>query len=73
MWRLADQQLDEFASQGTCEFLEDYARPFSGLVIVDLLGIPPKDHEQFRALFSGQVVGGIEDDVLTGRTIRWSG
>src|SRR5262245_50918713 len=65
MWRLADRQLDEFMASGTCEFLEDYARPFSGLVIADLLGVPPEDHQEFRAVFSGKVVGGIEDDSLT--------
>jgi cytochrome P450 len=65
MWRLADAQLDEFVSRGTCEFLDEYARPFSGLVIADLLGVPTEDHEEFRAVFSGKVVGGIEDDSLT--------
>ena len=65
MWRLADEQLDEFVSRGTCEFLDDYARPFSGLVIADLLGVPTEDHEEFRAVFSGQVVGGIDDDSVT--------
>jgi cytochrome P450 len=65
MWRLADEQLDEFVSRGACEFLDEYARPFSGLVIADLLGVPPEDHEEFRAVFSGKVVGGIEDDSLT--------
>jgi cytochrome P450 len=65
MWRLADEQLDEFVSRGKCEFLDEYARPFSGLVIADLLGVPPEDHEEFRAVFSGKVVGGIEDDSLT--------
>lgn len=65
MWQLADRQLDEFMATGACEFLDDYARPFSGLVIADLLGVPSEDHEEFRAVFSGQVVGGIEDDELT--------
>lgn len=65
MWRLADEQLDEFVSRGTCEFLDDYARPFSGLVIADLLGVPPEDHEEFRVAFSGKVSGGIEDDSIT--------
>ena len=64
-WRLADEQLDEFLSRGTCEFLDEFARPFSGLVIADLLGLPQEDHEEFRAHFSGKVVGGIEDDALT--------
>ena len=54
-----------FLSRGTCEFLDEFARPFSGLVIADLLGLPQEDHEEFRAHFSGKVVGGIEDDALT--------
>ena len=31
MWRLADRHLDGFVDRGSCEFLADYARPFSGL------------------------------------------
>jgi cytochrome P450 len=65
MWQLADQQLDKFVSRRECEFLADYARPFTGLVIVDLLGIPVEDHEEFDAMFSGQFVGAIEDDSLS--------
>jgi cytochrome P450 len=65
MWRLADQQLDEFLSRGSCEFLDDYARPFSGLVIADLLGVPIEDHEEFRDVFSGKFSGGVEDDSMT--------
>lgn len=65
MWRLADQQLDEFLSRGNCEFLDDYARPFSGLVIADLLGVPVEDHEEFRDVFSGKFSGGVEDDSMT--------
>ncbi|OSC24010.1 cytochrome [Mycobacterium vulneris] len=65
MWRLADQQLDEFLSRGSCEFLDDYARPFSGLVIADLLGVPVEDHEEFRDVFSGKFSGGVGDDSVT--------
>ncbi len=65
MWRLADEQLDEFVSRGRCEFLDDYARPFSGLVIADLLGIPAEDHTEFRSVFSGRLVGQIDDDSTT--------
>ena len=73
MWRLADQQLDKFVSRRECEFLADYARPFTGLVIVDLLGIPAEDHEEFDAMFSGQVVGDIEDDSIsrTHNPLEW--
>jgi cytochrome P450 len=48
MWRLADRQIDEFSSRGECEFLHDYANPFTLLVVADLLGVPEADHEQFR-------------------------
>lgn len=65
MWRLADEQLDEFLSRGSCEFLDEYARPFSGLVIADLLGVPVEDHEEFREVFSGKFSGGVEDDSVT--------
>ncbi len=48
MWRLADRQLDEFLGRGTCEFVHDYATPFTLLVIADLLGVPEEDHATFR-------------------------
>jgi cytochrome P450 len=51
MWRLADSQLDEFIADGRCEFLTQYAKPFATMVIVDLLGVPHDDHEEFRAIF----------------------
>jgi cytochrome P450 len=65
MWRLADQQLDRFVSRGACEFLADYARPFSGLVIADLLGIPAEDHDELRRLFSGNRSDRSRDDITT--------
>lgn len=65
MWRLADQQLDGFVERGQCEFLDDYARPFSGLVIVDLLGIPTGIHEESRAVNEGLVVGSVEDESVS--------
>jgi cytochrome P450 len=48
MWRLADQQLDEFASDGRCEFIRAYTQPFAMLVVADLLGVPEAQHQQFR-------------------------
>jgi cytochrome P450 len=65
MWLLADQQLDKLVDRGRCEFLRDYARPFTGLVVVDLLGIPVEDHEEFIATFEGQVVGNVQDDSVS--------
>ncbi|MDP9168593.1 MAG: cytochrome P450, partial [Actinomycetota bacterium] len=48
MWRLADECLDDFVADGKCEFLSAYAKPFSLLVIADLLGVPQDDHDEFR-------------------------
>ena len=71
MWRLADQQLDTFADRGSCEFLDDYARPFSTLVIADLLGIPEMDHEEFRDAMTNEVVGALDDDSPTHNPLVW--
>jgi cytochrome P450 len=51
MWRLADRQLDEFASAGRGEFIGGYAQPFAMLVVADLLGVPEADHQRFREGF----------------------
>ena len=48
MWRLADRQIDEFIARGKCEFIRDYANPFTLLVIADLLGVPETEHDTFR-------------------------
>lgn len=48
MWRLADHQIDQFIGQGRCEYLTEYANPFTLFVIADLLGVPEEDHEEFR-------------------------
>jgi cytochrome P450 len=53
MWRLADRQLDEFIERGACEFVHDYANPFTLLVIADLLGVPEEDHATFRKEMQG--------------------
>jgi cytochrome P450 len=69
MWRLADQQLDEFVAGGECEFIADYAQPFAMLVVADLLGVPESDHELFRErLLIGRkqtgTLGGLGDEGL---------
>ncbi len=53
MWRLADRQIDEFLDRGACEFVHDYANPFTLLVIADLLGVPEADHATFREELQG--------------------
>jgi cytochrome P450 family 150 subfamily A5 len=53
MWRRADRQIDRFIDRGRCEFISDYAGPFTLYVIADLLGVPEEDHEWFREELQG--------------------
>ncbi len=72
MWRLADQQLDTFLAKGECEFLTDYAKPFSLLVIADLLGVPAEDHEDFKTVFANETVGELGKDAPTSHNpLEW--
>jgi cytochrome P450 len=48
MWRLADQVFDEFFARGECEFVKQYALPFTLLVVADLLGVPDEDRQTVR-------------------------
>ncbi|MCT7658079.1 cytochrome P450 [Mycobacterium deserti] len=58
IWRLADRQLDEFITNGRCEFLSEYAKPFATLAITDLLGVPEDDRQEIRhALGAGRAPG----------------
>lgn len=57
MWRLADRHFDEFLGDARCEFIADFAGPFSMVVIADLLGVPEEDHDLFRR-GTGQAKGG---------------
>jgi cytochrome P450 len=54
MWTLAEGLIDELADLGEVEFCSAYARPFTLLVIADLLGVPREDHETFRGWLGGQ-------------------
>ena len=75
MWKLADVQLDEFLENGRCEFLAEYAKPFSLLVIADLLGVPEEDHKQFRSVLGadrpGARVGSLEQEVVAENPLQF--
>lgn len=75
MWRLADECLDDFIANGQCEFLSAYAKPFSLLVIADLLGVPECDHDEFRQVLGaprpGAIVGSLEGDQLAMNPLAW--
>ncbi len=66
MWRLADEFIDRFLDAGEVEFSAQYASPFTGLVIADLLGVPEDDMPRFRAWFDAQVGNISEGSAITG-------
>jgi cytochrome P450 len=76
MWRLADRHIDEFIADGKCEFLAAYARPFSLLVVADLLGVPEEDHEKFRTNFGaqrpGSNIGGLDHEPISMNPLQWA-
>jgi cytochrome P450 len=76
MWRLADRHIDEFIADGKCEFLAAYAKPFSLLVVADLLGVPESDHEEFRESFGagqpGTNIGGLDHEVIAQNPLAWA-
>jgi cytochrome P450 len=75
MWRLADECLDDFIANGKCEFLSAYAKPFSLLVIADLLGVPHEDHDEFRAVLGaprpGSQVGSLDGEIVALNPLEW--
>ena len=72
MWRLVDQQIDKFIDRGACEFMADFAKPLSMLVIADLLGVPEEDHRSFRAVLGDEVVGDISDsETVAHNPLMW--
>ena len=61
---------------GDCEFIGEYANPFTLFVIADLLGVPEEEHEEFRAALArrpnNNAVGSTKDHVAqpTGVALR---
>jgi cytochrome P450 len=76
MWRLADRHIDEFVADGQCEFLTAYARPFSLIVVADLLGVPEEDHEEFREAFGamrpGTRIGALDHEPIATNPLAWA-
>ncbi|WP_330255259.1 cytochrome P450 [Nocardia sp. NBC_00565] len=75
MWRLVDRQLDEFLAKGRCEFVSEYAKPFSLMVIADLLGVPEEEHEELRTVLGadrpGTKVGSLDHEPMATNPLEW--
>jgi cytochrome P450 len=53
MWRWADVQIGEILEADQCEFVREFAQPFTALIIADLLGVPEEDRVAFREEMTG--------------------
>ena len=69
MWRLVDQQLDQFLDAGRCEFLSEYAKPFATSAIIDLLGVPEEDRPEFLAALGAETRDGSRVGSLDGEPV----
>jgi cytochrome P450 family 150 subfamily A5 len=52
MWRYANDLIDRFIGEKSCEMVNAYAEPFTLTVIADLEGVPEADHSLFRERLS---------------------
>jgi cytochrome P450 len=71
MWGAASEEMERLAPQGECEFLGDFAQPFSMLVIADLLGIPPSDRPALRERVLAKGSPGVVGQGLQGSHLQY--
>jgi cytochrome P450 len=71
MWRAAGEELDRVTSTGRCEFLGEFAQPFSMLVIADLLGIPEADRPALRERILAKGSPGVVGQRLQGSHLQY--
>jgi cytochrome P450 len=74
VWRLADRQIDEFMAAGECEYISQYANPFTLFVIADLLGVPEEEHEEFRGALArrpGNNAVGSTTEMISLNPLEW--
>jgi cytochrome P450 len=60
---LCDQLLDIAFERGEADLVADYAYPLPVQVIVEMLGVPAEDHEQFK-VWSDALARGLDPDFL---------
>jgi cytochrome P450 len=61
--QICDTLLDTAFERGSCDLVADYAYPLPVQIIVEMLGVPAEDHEQFR-VWSDALARGLDPDFL---------
>ena len=60
---ICDGLLDAALERGEVDLVADYAYPLPVQIIVEMLGVPAEDHEQFR-VWSHALARGLDPDFL---------
>ncbi len=60
---ICDELLDEALERGEVDLVADFAYPLPVQIIVEMLGVPAEDHEQFR-VWSHALARGLDPDFL---------
>jgi cytochrome P450 len=63
MWRSVDTLFDTFLADGRCEFIRQFAAPYTLVVVADLEGVPESDHAFFEEKLT-QLPGQLEHKPL---------
>jgi cytochrome P450 len=58
MREVAERTIDGFIGNGGCDFIREFATPYTMLVIADLVGVPDEDRDTFTERFSQPAAGG---------------
>lgn len=69
--RRADEQIDRFIGTGRCEFVSEYAKPYSAGVIADLFGIPARDRDTFEAPRPSVPAGAMGQSPVQHNSLEW--
>jgi len=75
MRELAERTIDGFLGKGECDFIRDFATPYTMLVIADLVGVPEEDRDKFTERFSqpadGGGVGSTSGEAMADHPLAW--
>jgi cytochrome P450 len=59
MRELAERQIDTFIDKGACDFIREFATPYTMLVIADLIGVPDAARDEFMDSMLRPPAGGV--------------
>ena len=75
MGELAERTIDGFLGRGECDFIRQFATPYTMLVIADLVGVPEADRDKFTERFSqadkGNGVGSTSGQAMEDNPLAW--